>query len=54
MNAEYKTVPESLPTTAGTLTRPTEAERTSILIMASGRAFRKERPDALPDLPGPV
>jgi hypothetical protein len=36
-----KTAPESLVTTAGAWTRPTEAEQAAKLIMAPGRAFRK-------------
>jgi hypothetical protein len=46
-----KTAPEVAPTTAGAWNRPTEAERTSILIMATGRAHRKEPIHATPDLP---
>jgi len=37
-----KTAPEVVEATAEALTRPTEAEQTSTLIMASGWASRKE------------
>jgi transposase-like protein/IS1 family transposase len=39
--SSMKTAPEVASTTAGACNRPTEAERTRILIMATGRAHRK-------------
>jgi len=50
VTAQKNTAPESLVTTAGASTRPTEAGQAGTLIMAPVRAFRKERPDALPSL----
>lgn len=44
MVVNNKTAPESLVTTAGAWTRPTEAEQAAKLIMAPGRAFRKGAP----------
>jgi hypothetical protein len=49
-----KTAPESLVTTAGAWTRPTEAEQAAKLIMAPGRAFRKEPSHGMPRLPAPI
>jgi hypothetical protein len=49
-----KTAPESLQTTAGASTRPTEAERTAILIMALGRASCKEPVHGMHRLPSPL
>src|SRR6476661_3185515 len=46
-----KTAPEVGGTTAGALTRPTEAEQTSTLTMASGWASRKEPVHGLRCLP---
>lgn len=48
-----KTAPEVASTTAGALTRPTEAVRASNRIMAPGRAHRKEPAHGLHRLSDP-
>ena len=53
MVANNKTAPEVALTTAGTWTRPTEAEQAAKLIMAPVRAFRKGDARALQSLPSP-
>ncbi len=55
VNAENKRPRKSLEATAGALTRPTEAGQTSTLIMAFGRAYRKEPAHVpVPSLPSPL
>ena len=49
-----KTAPEVALTTPGAWNRPTKAERTSILIMAFGRAYRKEPAHGMHRLPVPL
>lgn len=51
MTHETKTAPEVVDATAGAWTRPTEAKRAAIRIMASGRASDKEPAHGLPPVP---